>query len=113
MGLDDLWRGAAVVEDQTGALCGQFVEARRQTLGKAPGVDEDDRRPVGHDEIEYARMHGRPDRAARLSPRHGTTRWFVRGLAECRHVFDGNDHFDVERFAHTGVDDRDPTGRSP
>ena len=62
---------------------------------------------MGHDQIEHARVHRRPDRTAALAPGHGATRRLVDELAQRRHVFDRHDDFDVERFAHTGIDDRD------
>ena len=107
MRLDHLGRRAAVVEGETGAFGRQLVETRRQTLGEPAGVDEDDRGPVRHDEIEHARMHRRPYRSATLAARNRPTRRLVDELAQRRHVFDRHDDFDVERFAHAGVDDGD------
>jgi hypothetical protein len=53
---------AVVRPDQL--LTGQLVELQRQAFGEATRVDEHDRRAMGADQLEDARMNRRPDGAA-------------------------------------------------
>ena len=52
----------------------QLVEAGREALGQAAGVDEDQRRAVRLDQLEQPRVHRRPDAAARRPGGRGTRR---------------------------------------
>ena len=61
MGARDVARSDALGEVGVGEL----VEAQRQALGAAAGVDEDDRRAVLLDELEDLGVDRRPDRASR------------------------------------------------
>ena len=49
-------------------FAGQLVQRRRQPLGDAPAVDEDQRRPVRPDQLEQPRMDRRPDRRRAPGP---------------------------------------------
>ena len=80
---------AVVRADQR--LAGQLVERRREPLGDAPAVDEDQRRAVRADQLEEPRVDRRPDRGAHRSLRRRAARDFHR-LADPRHVLDR--HFD-------------------
>ncbi len=90
------------------ALPVQLVEAGGQPLGQPAGVDEDERGAVLLHQLQQARVHRRPDRAAR---RTGRRRARASGSldhgAELGHVVDRDDHLDLERLAHPGVDHRD------
>ena len=55
-------RAAGVV----GLGFGELVQTLRQTLGQATAVDEDQRRAVGADQLQQARIDRRPDRVARF-----------------------------------------------
>ena len=87
-------------------LAGELVQRRRQPLGDAPAVDEDQRRVVRAHQLEQPRMDRRPDRRARGRWRRRPARDLL-GLAHLRHVLDR--HFDgqVEPFLLGRVDDRD------
>ena len=52
----------------------QLVERRRQPLGQAPAVHEDQGRAVGADELQQPRMDRGPDRAARRRRRRALRR---------------------------------------
>ncbi len=83
----------------------EFVESAGQTLGHAPGVDEDQRRAMLLHQLEQGRMHRGPD-AAPLRPGGGRTRLgFLDDRAERRHVLDRHPHLQVEFLGDTGVDD--------
>ena len=62
-----------------GLLVRELVQALRQALGAAAGVDEDDRRGVLADQLEQLRVDRRPDRAgirgARRIPARRPRRW--------------------------------------
>ena len=85
----------------------ELVEARRESLGRPTGVAEHDRRAVLEDELQQARMHRGPDAATQRSGGGGAAHRLLDHLAECAHVFDGDDDLDVERLADARVDDRD------
>ena len=90
----------------------ELVEGGGDSLGQAPAVDEDDGRAVGANELEQARMDGRPDGAA-LGQGHRPQGFVVRrslGFAHLRHVFHRNLDPEVEGLACPGVDDGDRTG---
>ena len=89
------------------ALPVQLVEAGGQPLGQAAGVDEDQRGAVLLHQLEQPRVHGRPDRAPDRAGRGRARRGLVDHGAELGHVVDRDDHLDLERLAHAGVDDRD------
>ncbi len=78
----------------------ELVEAMGDALGRAAVVHEDERRPVGLDELEQARVERRPDRLARLAVDVGRA-------AQLAHVLDGDDHLEVELLGRAGVDDLD------
>ena len=88
-------------------LAGQLVEAQRQALGQPAAVDEDDRRSVRPDQLQDARMDLGPDRAALVGASGRAAGLLVewQHLADRGHVLDRHDDLEVERLAHTGVDD--------
>ncbi len=96
-----------VREDQL--LAGRLVQALREPLRQAPAVGEDDRAPVGADELEEARVDRRPDARAHVAEGHGSARLFLRRehLAEPGHVLDRDDDLELERLAAAGIDDFD------
>ena len=107
--LDPLLAGDAAVVGADQLLAGQLVEPLRQPLGQAAAVGEDDRAPVAPDELEDARVDGRPDARAEVAPTRRATGLILgrEDLAERRHVVDGDDDLEVERLARAGVDDLD------
>ena len=98
----------------------QLVEAARQPLRQAPGVDEHQRRVVLLDEAEELGMHGRPDRRpGRCRGGRATGLGDLDDLAECPHVVDRHHHLEIELLGDAGVDDPNrsrstgaPTGRN-
>ena len=88
-------------------LARELVQRRRQPLGDAPAVDEDQRRPVRPHELEEPRM----DRADQIDVRTGPCDAGPLGnldrLADLRHVLDRHLDSQVEVLLLGGVDDRD------
>ena len=117
-------RGSAVVPDLLGrrqllpvGVGGQLVQALRDSLGRAPVVDEDERGGVLAHEIEQLRVDRGPDRAgvrrivevrmevtARRLLRFAPGGGGVRPGSRIRHVLHRNTDLDVERLAAPGVD---------
>ena len=85
-------------------FAGQLVDARSEALGEAPRVDEHDRRVVRLDELEQARVDGRPDAVLHCAA------VVLRGQA--RHVVHRHLDGDLHRLQPSGVDDRDLPGPS-
>ena len=86
----------------------QLVEGGGQALGQATAVHEEDGGAVGTDQLEQARVDGRPDR----SPREGAGRAFHafaglrgKGLAHLREVLDRHLDPQVEGLARARVHD--------
>ena len=100
-------------------LAGELVDAKREPLGEAPVVHEDDRRAVLSDEVEDRGVDRRPDRPARaldadahLDPvceRRDGERGRRRQLP---HVLDRNDDLEIQLLADSGVDELDLAARS-
>ena len=108
--VDVLRRGAGGLVAAALALGGELVEAGGQALGQAPGVDEDQRRPVRLDELEQLGVHRRPDGppgGAGVVARSHVAGCRGRGRAEVAHVLDRHHHLDLQRLADAGVDDGD------
>jgi hypothetical protein len=80
-----------------------LVQPLRDALGQAAGVREDDRRTVGADQVEELRVDRGPHRVASLGGRH---RRFV-AVGRVGHVFDRDEHLEVELLRLAGVDDPD------
>jgi hypothetical protein len=88
------------------AVAPQLVEPGGEALGQPPGVDEDERRPVGLDEREQGGMDGRPDRPPRRPRgRRPRRQLALDHLPEVAHVVDRHHDLDVELLADAGVDD--------
>ena len=100
-------------------LAGELVDAKREPLGEAPVVDEDDRRAVRPHELEDRRIDRGPDRAARpldadahldaVRERRDGERGRRRQLA---HVLDRDDDLEVELLADARVDELDLAARA-
>src|SRR5512143_3661092 len=89
-------------------LTGKFVEAGSHALGPPPVVHEDARRPVRSDKFQELRVHSRPDALrAFVADAVDGPRGLVAVSPEVRHVFDGDDDFEVEVFRRTGISDAD------
>ena len=105
-------------------LAGELVQPDGETLRRAAGVHEDDRRAVLSDELEQLGVHGRPDRA--LSGRGRLRGTEARpdevaaagrrahsvhsgvgdvGEARLRHALDRHLDLKVERLAHAHIHD--------
>ncbi len=85
---------------------GQLIEAQRHPLGRAAVVDEHDRRAVLTHQRQQLGINRRPDRiACGLPTPHGLQRIPRRRAAEVRHRL--NRHLDaqIQRLAHTRVED--------
>jgi hypothetical protein len=89
----------------------QLVESRGQTLGKPPAVHEEQRRPVGADQLDEARLDGRPQRRPRRSAdrpfaeRRGP--WRLGRRRRARELFERDLDAQVERLAGARVHDAD------
>jgi hypothetical protein len=81
---------------------GELVQPERKPFRKPAVVDEDDRRPVGLDELEDLGVDRRPDRALRAF-----TMDAFRVGAGLAHVLDGHDDLEVELLRHARVDQLD------
>ena len=105
---DPLLAGDRAVVRADQLLAGQLVQALREALGQAPAVDEDQRAPVGPDQLEDARVDRRPDAHPPLAAAHRAARLVLRGqgLAETAHVLHGDDDLEVERLARPGIHQR-------
>ena len=87
-------------------LTRHLVEAERQALGAAAGIDEEDRRAVGAHELEELGVDRRPDRAARgLGAAEEGVEVGRGGGVGLDHRLDGDVDAQVEGLAHAGVDD--------
>jgi len=90
-------------------LAGQLVQVRGQPFGEPARVDEDDRRPVGADQLEDPRVDRRPDAASRsllFRADHGRRPAVHLGATfEVRHVVDGDLDRDLELLDASGIDD--------
>ncbi len=102
---------AVVRPDQL--LAGQLVQALGEPLGQAPAVAEDDRAPMGPDQLEDPGMDRGPDadpqvaRCAGPAERAGGPLLERNALAEPAHVLDRDDDRQLEGLARAGVDDSD------
>jgi hypothetical protein len=85
---------------------GQLVEPLRQPLGQAAAVDENERRAVRPDQLQQARVDGRPDRRARLRPKDRARAAVGFQHGRVGHVLDGYDDVDLEPLALTHIDQR-------
>ena len=85
----------------------QLVQLGRQPLGLTARVGEHDGAAVLQDLGEDARVDAGPDAGALRGEGHrgGPAAQLGDRLAQFAHVFHGDDHIDLERFADTGVDD--------
>ena len=85
----------------------KFIEVCRKTFGLSARVAEDDRAAVRHHLFEDLWVQAGPDTRStwRQSRRGRPTRQLGCRLPEITHVLDGNDHLEVERFSHAGIDD--------
>ena len=87
---------------------GELVEALRQALGGAAGVDEDDRRVVFADQLQQLGVDRGPDRALvdqGLAVGGVPSALGKDGRARFGHVVDGDDDLEVELLGAAGVDD--------
>ena len=87
-------------------LAGELVERRRQPLGDAAAVDEDQRGAVRLHELQEPGMDRGPDRRAHGPLRGRTARDFL-DLPDLRHVLDRHLDAQVEFLLLRRVDDRD------
>ena len=119
MGLDQVApRFAGLGIDMDVLFGGKLVELGGEPLGLPAGVAEHDRRAVGEDLLEDARVDRRPDaRAAgddgdRRRPAVGQQLGGRRRTTEVGHVLDGDDDVDLQRFGDPRVDDGDVARRA-
>ena len=100
--LEPLLAGDAAVMGADQLLAGQLVEALGQPLREPPAVGEDDRAAMAADELEDARVDGRPDARPQVAAARGRAARLLlerQDLAEGRHVVDRDDDLEVERLA--------------
>ena len=82
----------------------QLVQPPSEALGQAPGVDEDDGRPVLKDQVDDAFLNVRPDRSLRSGARLRAVDLGCR--AELAHIVDRDHDPQVESLRRPRGDDR-------
>ena len=87
-------------------LLRQLVERRRDALGQAAAVHEDQRRAMLADQLKEPRMDRWPDRGPAIRPGDRSRAEFKR-LSQSRHVLHRHLDLELEPLAVAGVDDRD------
>jgi len=84
----------------------ELVEGAGEPLGEAAAVDEDERRAVGANQLEEARVNRRPDRPTRIAKRCRTARNIVQ-VRQLGHVLDRHVDRQLQLLLLSGVDDGD------
>src|SRR5207245_9804960 len=87
-----------------------------ETLGETTAIAEDERRAVGLDEVEDARVDRRPDAEPCLWSGGRTARLLLerQRFTESRQILDGHDDLELEWLSAPRIDDRDvPTLADP
>ena len=113
--LDDetLLAGHRAVVGAHQLLAGELVEAVGKPFGEPAAVDEDDRAPVGPDQLEDPWLDRRPDARPPLWLGSGPAgrRLGCDRLAGAAHLLDRHDHLELQGLAHPGIDDGDRARR--
>ena len=103
--LESLLPGDGAVMGADQLLLRKLVQPRRQPLGQAPGVHEDQGGPMRPDQLQQPRMDGGPDGVPRLGAGGRTAGRLVdvHDVSHARHVVDRHDDLEVQLLACAGV----------